>query len=265
MLDIIETRTASPVGIRALAAGLFWPEDAKVLAIWGYFDESGEHDPKTGHLLNMSIGGVYSSLDRWQSLETEWTRILAREGIDSFHMKEFESWKAPFDFKLGDGGRDLERHNRILNDLLDLMIEHIDGYYGFGAVSQFAPGQEAVTDRQLLMDCAIGVVKNAVETARLYYGGEAVNLMFARQNRISLDELQRQARDYDYRGAAIGTITVGSPNGKAPLQCADILAYEIAHAQRYGRSERYPFQRLRTEAAARGRSFSFNWGPVRQR
>jgi hypothetical protein len=112
---MLDFTTRTPLaGINELAAGLFWREEAKVLAIWGYFDESGEHDPKTGRLVNMSIGGVYSSKGRREALEDGWRRVLAREGLKEFHMKDFEAWKPPFDFKLADGGRDKDGHNRIL-------------------------------------------------------------------------------------------------------------------------------------------------------
>jgi hypothetical protein len=48
---------------------LSWREEAKVLAIWTYFDESEEH--LDSRCINMSIGGVYSSLDRSQTLEAD--------------------------------------------------------------------------------------------------------------------------------------------------------------------------------------------------
>jgi hypothetical protein len=101
-----------------------------------------------------------------------------------------------------------------------------------------------------------------VDTARLFYG-EPVNLMFARQNRISLDELQRHAADYDYRGEMIGTITVGSPERYLPLQCADILAYEVSRAQRAGRDERYLMRYLIDGAKRKGGSFTISFGPIR--
>jgi hypothetical protein len=257
-------RPAPFCGMQALAAGLFWPEDVKVLAIWGYFDESGEHDPDTNRLLNMSVGGVYAPLANWQALETEWRRVLADEGLESFHMAPFEGWRKQFDFRLANGDRDRRRHDRILNALLDLMIEYIDGFYGFGAVSQFDPDQQAVTDRQLLMDCARGVIKSAVLDASEYYG-EPVNLVFASQNRLSLDHLQACRAEYDYRHNAIGDITMKSAASVAPLQCADIFAYEIARAQRINAPDRYPFRRLCDGAGSKGRTFSVQWGPVRRR
>ena len=37
---------------------LGWQSRTVVAMLWGYFDESGEDDPITGHLANMTIGGA---------------------------------------------------------------------------------------------------------------------------------------------------------------------------------------------------------------
>jgi len=47
-------------------------------------------------------------------------------------MADFEAWAPPFDFKTADGGRDHQKHKSLLNFLLDLVIEHVDGYSGDG-------------------------------------------------------------------------------------------------------------------------------------
>ena len=46
-------------------------------------------------------------------------------------MTDFENWKEPFDFKISDGSRDYERHNRILNRLLEVIARHASHAYGF--------------------------------------------------------------------------------------------------------------------------------------
>jgi hypothetical protein len=43
------------------------------------------------------------------------------DGVDCFHMVDFEAWTKAVDFKLVDGGRDYERHNRLLNGLQDVI------------------------------------------------------------------------------------------------------------------------------------------------
>jgi hypothetical protein len=73
-------------------------------------------------------------LEKWKLFEPKCRLILAREGLESFHMADFEAWRPPFDFKLENGDRDKEKHNRLLNDLLDVMLEHIEGLYGSPAI-----------------------------------------------------------------------------------------------------------------------------------
>lgn len=254
MSETVEaTRRIAPLA--ELAAGLFWRKEDKVLAIWGYFDESGEHDSKTGRPINMSIGGVYSSLNRWQTLEALWNKVLAREGVDCFHMKDFEYQRLPFDW-------DEDRRRVVLNDLLNLMTEYIDGFYGYSSACQFDPNRrDDVTDRQMLQDCARAAIKGAVFDAYQQYE-EPVNLVFASQNKLSLDRLQEYRDEYDYRRRAIGDITVKSITTTAALQCADIWAYEVGRIQRRDRPERYPFRRLREAAFKRGATFSLRSAPI---
>jgi hypothetical protein len=99
-----------------------------------YYDESGEYGPR-GKLLNMSIGGCVASDEEWQAFNKAWQSTLEAEGLTQFHMTDFERWTHPFDFKLPDGSRDIERHNRLLNDLLDLMLKHVGYFAGFAAGS----------------------------------------------------------------------------------------------------------------------------------
>ena len=80
--------------------------------IWGYYDESGEY--ADGKLVNMTIGSCMAPFENWIAFEREWREALAKEGISAFHMTDFEAWVPPFDFKFTDGGRDKEKHNRIL-------------------------------------------------------------------------------------------------------------------------------------------------------
>jgi hypothetical protein len=138
--------------------------------MWGYYDESGEYDGR-GNLLNMTIGGCFASLDRWLKSDSEWQRALADHGLTYFHMTEFEAWKPPFDFMLDGGGRDQAKHRRLLNALLDIMLAHVDGFYGFGAVSMFDPEKPELSHQILMEDCVGGAIKNAVLEVADFYGG----------------------------------------------------------------------------------------------
>jgi hypothetical protein len=258
----VPNRISVAEGIAALAAGLFWTGGERILVIWGYYDESGEYDG--GNLLNMTIGGCFSSLGRWQVFDTEWKKVLDDEGLSFFHMTEFEAYRPPFDFVLPDGNRDKERHNRLLNSLLDIMLRHVEGFYGFGAVSMFDPASPKQTHKNLMDDCVLGAVKHAVLHITDFYK-QPINLVFGKQRHFPEDGIKKYLREYEHRDpkGGIKSFTTADPKDVRPLQGADIFAYEMARAQRSGRQERYPFQRLIDGAKANGLNMSMNWGPIR--
>lgn len=233
--------------------------------MWGYYDESGEYDG-SGRLLNMTIGGCFASLDRWQLFGAAWQRALADHGLTYFHMTEFEAWKPPFDFALDSGVRDQAKHNRLLNVLLDIMLEYVDGFYGFGAVSMLDPDKPELTHQILMEDCVGGAIKNAVLDVASFYG-EPLNLVFGKQKHFGEGKIRPYIEFYDYGGAEgrIKSFTTAEPKNVQPLQAADIFAYEMAHAQRSGRPERYPWQRIVDDSKRKNRRLIMAWGPLRWR
>jgi len=232
--------------------------------IWAYYDESGEYDA-LGNILNMTVGGCVSAKEKWDDFTIAWTALLKAEGLSDFHMAPFQAWKKPFDFKLADGSRDKERHNRIMNAVLDIMLKHIDAFYGYAAVSAAFPEREK--SHEILMDdCICGAVKDAV--LRIWTEQEQpIHLVFGKQNHISADMIERYCEFYDY-GEAQGRIRSieHQETSKVPaLQAADVLAYELARVQREGRPKRYPWQRLVDGAKKGGKQFSMTWGPIRSK
>jgi len=122
---------------------LGWQNESLVLMIWAYYDESGEH--VDGDIVNMTVAGCVSTSEKWTVFDAQWRDFLASEGLSEFHMTDFEAWVPPFNFTLPGGGRDKEKHNRVLNGVLNLMLEHIEGFYAYGAVSMFDPERNRLT------------------------------------------------------------------------------------------------------------------------
>ena len=228
--------------------------------VWAYYDESGEYDA-AGNLVNMSIGGCISRRDSWEKLDASWRKVLSDEGLSSFHMTDFEAWKPPFDFTLEGGARDKERHNRLLNALLALMLDHVDGFYAYAAVSKYE-GRE-VSHRNAMEDC-VGGAKDLVLRVWQDYE-EPINLVFGKQNHFPSDWVDKYVAFYDYGKAKSRIASISHLNTFkwSPLQAADILVYEVARSLRADRPERYPFKRLVAGAKERGIPFSLTWGPIR--
>lgn len=246
-----------------IAEALSWRPAEVVLMVWAYYDESGEYDA-AGNLVNMSVGGCVSRRENWRRLDAAWSMVLSGEGLSSFHMTDFEAWAPPFDFKLENGDRDKERHNRLLNTLLSLMLDHVDGFYGYAAVSKYE-GYE-ISHRNGMEDCVGGAVKDVVLRVWQNYE-ERINLVFGKQNHFPSDWVDKYVKFYDYDGAKnhIGSVSHCDTFSSPPLQTADILAYEVARSQRTDRPERYPFRLLIAGAKERGIPFSLTWGPIRSK
>ena len=251
-------------------AGLFLAPHWAVVMVWAYYDESGEYtqhdDP--GTLLNMSVGGCIAPLDKWESFDAKWKKALDDEGLSFFHMTDFERWCTPFDFKLPNGSRDQKRHNRILNTLLDIMLDHIEWFGGFAATTVLLgrPGEpgksKSIVHGRWLAECIGSAVRHAaVEVAEFY--DEKVHLVFGQQEHVSKVNIQKNVDFSNKRtGGKIAGLTVSDPKCVRPLQAADIWAYEFSKAQRiFFRPPRYPFKKLLNGVQAKGLKISIEWGP----
>ncbi|MGA3117205.1 MAG: DUF3800 domain-containing protein [Syntrophobacteraceae bacterium] len=215
---------------------------------WIYYDESGENDA-AGNLLSMTMGGCMSSLDKWKEFEIAWKTILANEGLDFFHMTDFEAYRPPFNFQLAGGSRDKKKHERILNSLLDLMVKYIEGFYGFA--SKYMTSDKSRAHRLYLEDCIISVVSHAVHEGWESYR-EPLNLVFAKQPHFSQSGIEKYVDLYDYgegKDRIKKPVSFCDVKNVCALQAADIIAFEMRCIQR-NRVERYPFKKLRHGAIA---------------
>ncbi len=70
--------------------------------LWGFFDESGEHEPDDapaeirGKVKKLTIAGCWASYERWQAFSMDWSDALERAGIRMFHMADFEAYQGEF-------------------------------------------------------------------------------------------------------------------------------------------------------------------------
>ena len=243
-----------------LAAGLCWHNGDHVAVVWVYYDESGEYD-SAGNLLNMSMGGVVAPLAKWEAFTADWCAALAAEGLEAFHMTDFEAWQPPFDFKLANGERDKTRHNRLLNSLISVALDHIEHFAGFAEGNQIS--QDKSRAHNLALEgCVLAAVTHAVHDLWQSYQ-EPINLVFGHQTHFSRTQMLRYVDLYDWgdgRGR-IKSATVASPDDVIPLQAADILAYEMSKIQRDDRPMRYPFKALLAGCKQRNIPLTLKWGP----
>jgi hypothetical protein len=213
----------------------------------------------------MTVGGCVSTSEKWKSFDVEWRLFLENEGLPNFHMTDFEKWRPPFDFMLPDGQRDKAKHNRILNTVLELILRNVEGFYAYGAVSAVFPERE-INHERLMHDCVGGAIKDVFLRVAGDYD-EPLNLVFGRQPHFPASKIDRYVEIWSYgpNDGRVASVSHCATSSIPALQAADVLAYEMARAQRANRPERYPFQQLIDGAKARGIPFSITWGPIRSR
>lgn len=58
-----------------------------------YFDESYSHAPEPRVY---TVGGYLSTDTQWRKFRKEWHKILEAEGVDYFHMVDYQACRPPY-------------------------------------------------------------------------------------------------------------------------------------------------------------------------
>lgn len=222
-----------------LCQGLGWSPWRGIAMLWGYFDESGEHDRITGNLTRLTVGGALATAEAWAALSMEWAATLRSANISAFHMTDFEGRKKP----PYDAWSEPERR-RILSALLDIAIRHVPTFIGYTV--EPAPDEPAL---KYTYESNIG--KFLKDAARgTFHSQEPLTLVFAAHPEIKAARIGRYFDLWDDGDGRLKFGGVGDPNMLCPLQVADIVAYELHCFSRKEQPEgmRYPLKRLSKEA-----------------
>lgn len=230
-----------------LCAGLNWSAESLVAMVWGYFDESGEHDKCTGHFTRLTIAGAIAPCEVWQIFSARWKVILQKAGITTmFHMVDFENRRGPF------VGWSEEKRRIVLNQLLDEIIEAAPEIVGF--VAEPEPGRHALKDSydsiiaKMTKEAAIGAFSSAIP----------VTMVFAKHKDFSAKRIGEYFDLWNDTGR-LKFGGVADPNSVLPLQAADIIAYELSRWGRRDRpyDDRYPLRKLKDALKIHSKSSKF--------
>jgi hypothetical protein len=223
---------------------LGWVSASGVLMLWGFFDESGEHAPQNegGQLIRLTLGGCWASFQQWEAFSLDWAAALDAFDIRVFHMTDFEANQGEFK-----GWRDrLDDRRRLLNSLLDAIINHVPEFVGF---SESTPNGD-IDFKRIYESNIVSMLSNSSFQHQ-------PSIVVARHNDYGpskIGELVEAAeRAFQHMGWSVKTWTVGDPAEFCPLQAADLIAYEIARHDRekeLRRPMRYPLRRLREKASS---------------
>jgi len=113
-------------------------ESSPVVMFTAYFDASGT---KLAPIL--TVVGFVSRAKKWDKFNDEWTAILAREQVQSFHMTDFVSSKKEFSGWKGQ----TERRKKFIADLAECIRRHTNK--GFGSSTLISDYNEVNVDFML--------------------------------------------------------------------------------------------------------------------
>jgi len=199
--------------------------------LWAYFDESGLHASQQsgGDLRKLTVGGCIADAEAWNQLSVDWSAALSAWELPVFHMAAFENCVAPYDKWTPD-----ERKER-LNILLE-MIGRTKAYcYGVTNIVRRGDNTAKIYER-CVYDTFLGLSMNWNEKFSIIF---AHHPEYRRQERLYAKMIAHGLR------AQVVSCTIERPINVAPLQAADIVAYEICRIEREeGRERRWPLKRL---------------------
>src|SRR5262249_15461916 len=144
--------------------------------LWAYFDESGEHDKETGHLTQLTVGGWIAPCEAWKAFDRAWKGALERAEIPMFHMADFERYEGDFS---EDKGWTKEKHERLLNELLDIIGAHLKNSFAFtNRVFAQKPKQHFPdTYENNLIDCLMVLADQSIHSLSF---NDKISVVFAK-------------------------------------------------------------------------------------
>lgn len=239
--------------------GAWWHgslEDQEFPCITAFFDESG-HSASTR---TVAMGGAMTSPKRWGELRVKWKAALQRQGVQVFHMTDFENRQGEFK------GWNEAHRRELLTELFAAMADCPMTIIGAVAVVEDFKLLDANIRKQLMDPwylCYHACFHEALTSGILFVDpkNEGIELEDVRI-RACFYELHRQytwgpilfhmasKAAKEWAGAyQHGIIGFGSKQTTVHFQLADLIAYEIRkHVEnaiyKQGRPTRWPMKQL---------------------
>lgn len=201
-------------------------------AFIGYYDTGGaEHQGRM-----VVTAGVVATVGEWSQIDKRWMRILRREQLATFHMKEIAHWRGDIaKWPLVDGKRDEARRRALFDDLLNASVGIrqafvraviLDEYNDFDARYKFTEtvgGAYTIAQAQCLIQSQEWLSDRSTEGGQHYWKavveqGDAGQKAFRRFCESALTYMPAFVPKLNDRGEVI-----------TPLALADLIAYEHHH------------------------------------
>lgn len=194
-----------------------------------YADETGHFaDPQRRFV---GVAGFLGHSDKWNSFDAEWTQACREEGVkEPFHMvdfagsrEQFKSWKD-----------DEVRRRRLLGRLV-AAIKNAE-VYPIGAVVPIEDFNSLTEEQRNSLGSDPYYVAFQEVTHQMAFAGtlmsyppEPISMVYAHLKGYTAKamELWCAIKEHNIYGLGMGSFTPGDPKDYAPLQAADLWAYEL--------------------------------------
>jgi Protein of unknown function (DUF3800) len=200
----------------------------RLIVLVAYIDDTGTHDAK-GQQPGSEVAGAVGYLSRfkqWAKLTREWRRTLHEHGVKVFHAAHLRWRRGEFI------GWSDDRERALIDDLTRLATRYtMFGVGGLLLVKDYMELSQWFRDeirdpyfvglKQLFDELLQGPCAEEIR-------GETINFFFDRQNRLGpgTTEMFDVFSIHKARGA-FGTLGFGDKEKIIPLQCADLIAYNV--------------------------------------
>lgn len=191
-----------------------------------YFDESYTHPPEPRvH----TVAGYLSTDAQWVKFRREWRRLLGAEGLDHFHMVDFQACKPPFD------SWSKEKRTNFLKSLHDVIKKRtIISFATTADLDEF--DQLSDEQKRALISPHAFAAKNCMKGLGFWAAFHIVNhpvieYVFeeGQPHQKQINRMIETLTDEDrwfFRMASIRFAPKKGRSGLNPLQSADMVAYE---------------------------------------
>ena len=190
----------------------------------GMADESGMNENSNF----FSMAAFVADHSTWKEFNPLWRAVLAKQGLDHFHMWQFAGYRGPFK------GWTENKRRQLMAELLEVIARF--RLLGIGAVVRIADYTRLpLAQRKAFigpyMICFYETVYGLGLVAEGGFPGERLSFIYSQQ-----DEFKAQMTRYwnhakaqtDY-GSELGILSFQSMKKVPGLQAADLLAWEIRH------------------------------------
>lgn len=230
-----------------------------IAMLYGYLDASGTHEGSSV----LSVAGYVWSFENWKRANRKWQRFLDDNGLEFFHMTDFEAYEGPYK------NWTPKRHRAVIKRLIQIIADTASVGVAVGiasrdhaALSAIPDGLEGSAYQRAATVCMTIVARwiheqRSAESVKyiLEFGDETQDLL----RRHVMASIQSPSFQRTLR---IESLNFERKRTTPALQAADILAYEYAKEapRRLGLATRPPRKSLiALEERLRHRSAFLDW------